>query len=857
MLVLYNKSETNFNTLGYGVLRDLKTDAFTTEVLNGVYNLEFTYIKEGWLSEYLVEGNIIKADGQLFRIRNVKKNIKDSSINVFAKHIWFDNELNNWLEDVAPTNKVGHAALSWVLDHAKETNKFTINGDCTIVSSARYVRMNPIEAIYNADNALLQVFGGEIELNNFNVFLHNRRGSNTGIQIRQDKNLSGAEYNVDLSTIATRIMPVGRDGLLLPEKYIDSPLINNYYAPFYYKLELDIGVDEDNNITLNDCYTKMRAEANNLFSKAIDKPNVTISIDFVELSKTKEYSIYSSLETAHLGDSCIVHIPGLNIDVTTRIVKIIKNCNKNIITNIELGTPKIDYVTNNNNNQTIIKNTISKLPNSVLAEAQQNATNLINHPFNGYIYISEDTGELYIMNTSDPSTATKVWKFGLGGLGYSSTGINGPYTIAITQNGQIVADFIATGTLNASVIQGLNTVNNGLYIDNYGSVTLNSATMNNAEITGGNIELVDTGTGSDPSIMIYNGDNIVYRPTPISEGTNMNGMKLLFSFANNMEPNWTGASISNVQLVTFTNGSIRYNYGYQYSDMINIWFHNDLTNEDVSLFEKEGEYYDNPGEPTINLSSLQLPSNIGTITYINTGYKDFANNNVPITSYIKYEARDPIYYKTQFTSDGAFITKEGVSASYSSNGMQINDQRGTRKFTSDGILWMTPYGQNYKDFIVNATDGVLYSGEYLIRSTNVYKASIINSGTNYLELLLDSPVGGTSTYGVSIWASDKRLKKNIKDSNINALDLVNKIRHISFKMKESPNTIPNGYLADQLQDLDNNLVFEVGEEKIKQPNESYLIPLLSKAIQELSKKLEIQEQQIKSITEKLNNISKK
>ena len=324
-----------------------------------------------------------------------------------------------------------------------------------------------------------------------------------------------------------------------------------------------------------------------------------------------------------------------------------------------------------------------------------------------------------------------------------------------------------------------------------------------------------------------------------------------------MEPNWTGASISNVQLVTFTNGSIRYNYGYQYSDMINIWFHNDLTNEDVSLFEKEGEYYDNPGEPTINLSSLQLPSNIGTITYINTGYKDFANNNVPITSYIKYEARDPIYYKTQFTSDGAFITKEGVSASYSSNGMQINDQRGTRKFTSDGILWMTPYGQNYKDFIVNATDGVLYSGEYLIRSTNVYKASIINSGTNYLELLLDSPVGGTSTYGVSIWASDKRLKKNIKDSNINALDLVNKIRHISFKMKESPNTIPNGYLADQLQDLDNNLVFEVGEEKIKQPNESYLIPLLSKAIQELSKKLEIQEQQIKSITEKLNNISKK
>lgn len=454
MLVLYDKNESSFNTLGYGVLRDLKSDAFTTEVLNGVYNLEFSYIKEGWLSEYLVEGNIIKADGQLFRIRSIKKNINDNSINVFAKHIWFDNEFNNWIEDVAPTNKVGHTALAWLLNHAKETNKYTINGDCTTVNSARYVRMNPIEAIYNADNALLDRFGGEVELNNYNVFLHNHRGSETGIQIRQDKNLSGAEYNVDLSTIATRIMPVGKDGILLPEKYVDSPYINNYYAPFYYKLDVNIGVDEDENISLNDCYTVMRNEANNLFTKGIDKPNVTISIDFVELSKTKEYSIYSNLETAHLGDSCNVYIPGLNISVTTRIVKIIKNCNKNRITNIELGTPKIDYVTNNSKNENNLKKAIIKSSDSVLSTAKKDATNLINHPFEGYIYISENTGELFIMDTNDVTTATNIWKFGLGGIGFSSTGINGPYQTAITQDGKIVADFITTGTLNTSVING-------------------------------------------------------------------------------------------------------------------------------------------------------------------------------------------------------------------------------------------------------------------------------------------------------------------------------------------------------------------------------------------------------------------
>ena len=80
MLVLYDKDSQEFETLGIGVLRDLKSDPLITEVLNGLFNLEFDYVKEGWLSEYLIEGNIIKADGQLFRIRNVDKDIKDTKI---------------------------------------------------------------------------------------------------------------------------------------------------------------------------------------------------------------------------------------------------------------------------------------------------------------------------------------------------------------------------------------------------------------------------------------------------------------------------------------------------------------------------------------------------------------------------------------------------------------------------------------------------------------------------------------------------------------------------------------------------------------------------------------------------------
>ena len=66
--------------------------------------------------------------------------------------------------------------------------------------------------------------------------------------------------------------------------------------------------------------------------------------------------------------------------------------------------------------------------------------------------------EILIMDTADITTATKVWRWNSGGLGYSSTGYAGTYTTAITQDGAIVADFITTGTLNAAEINVINLI---------------------------------------------------------------------------------------------------------------------------------------------------------------------------------------------------------------------------------------------------------------------------------------------------------------------------------------------------------------------------------------------------------------
>lgn len=453
MLILYNKDATTFNNLGLGILKDFYSNPLITEVLNGEYNLEFEYISEGWLADKLEIGNIIKARGQLFRIWNIQPDLK--KIKVLAKHIFFDLS-KNFLEDVSPTNLTSQNALTWILARTSTENDYIVTGDCTTTASARYVRKNVIDAIYNEDNALLKKFGGELELNNFNIYVHQKRGSDSGISVMYGKNLSGVQMDVDLSTVVTKIMPQGKDGLLLDELYVESPLIENYFSPFYQKIEFsDIGVDEDNNISESDAKNQLRLAAQKLFNEGIDKPTISIKFDFIELSKATEYKQYENLETVSLGDTVKAIIPKLNVSLETRVVKTVYDCLLERTTKIECGTVTPNIVTKQSENTREITNKLQEIDvSSILSEAQANATDLINHPFGGHIFISESTGELYIMNTTDPTTATQVWKWGLGGLGFSSNGISGPYGVAMTQDGKINADYITTGTLSASVIEG-------------------------------------------------------------------------------------------------------------------------------------------------------------------------------------------------------------------------------------------------------------------------------------------------------------------------------------------------------------------------------------------------------------------
>lgn len=127
--------------------------------------------------------------------------------------------------------------------------------------------------------------------------------------------------------------------------------------------------------------------------------------------------------------------------------------------------------------------------------ASNNAREILESATGGCVYFHYDANgvcdEIRIMDTNDPDTATKIWRWNINGWGYSGDG-GQTYTLAATMNGEIDADFIKTGKIKSP---------NGVYeLD----MTTGTVNMANANITGGSVN-INTDTLTDDVIRLsYN-----------------------------------------------------------------------------------------------------------------------------------------------------------------------------------------------------------------------------------------------------------------------------------------------------------------------------------------------------------------
>ncbi len=578
-MILYEKGTTDFTKNGLGHLNNVLS-AKITEELNGEYSLVFDYPLNELLSNELIEERIVKckvSDGtqQCFIIKNVVKTYEKMTIT--CSHLFY-LLLTDLAEDIYPQNLSPKPFLDWVLARANYVLPFTTTSDVSIQRSGRYVRKNLVEVIIGEqNNSMANLFGIEIKRNNWNISLNSRIGADRGEKLLYGKNITGINLTIDTNELYTRIMPIGFDGLLLPEKYVDADNINDYPYPKIGIFEFsEIRYDEndpDAYHDIEDAYTALRDAVEELYANGVNQPKINIKINWLELSKTEEYKQYSNLERVELGDTIHAEIFGLNY--TTRVIKTVYNPLNDRIEQFEIGTVQPSYASQMNKYEIALERIN---PASLLEEAQTNATSLITQAMGGYVYKTNE--ELYIMDNPNPSEAVHVWRWNINGLGYSSTGINGTYGLAMTMDGAIVADFISTGTLRTSVIQGYDSLTTEV-ANNTGQISI--LTQSVGELNSKIQDIADITTSGESTYAVINLENInESQPIMIKVHPTLTNISYLYP-RNNLYPSDT--LYMPVRTIRFTNTSTNEIFDYEIFD--------DLLYYDENTYDEFYWDYDN------------------------------------------------------------------------------------------------------------------------------------------------------------------------------------------------------------------------------------------------------------------------
>lgn len=489
--ILYEADAIDFNNNGIGALIDC-TSCIVEEERNGIYECSFIYPVTGQHYSEINPDRIVKtkanekSQNQLFRIYRITKPI-NGFVKIYCQHISYD--LNKYV--VTPFESIGTSAqaiIPEILEHARYSedhysskyrdNRFSVN--CYVNGNTKFKLEVPTEVkrcLGGMRGSVLDLFGGEYEWDNFTIKLYESRGVDSGATILYGKNLTDINQDISISSTYTSVYPyaVDSDNNVIT---LDNPIIEISNAPntataMTLPLDLSDKFEDGETITKE----KLETIANEYITS--NKPqNISDSIDisFAQLWQTEEYKNMSLLERVGLCDTVTVKYSTLGVSVKAKVIAYEYNSLTEKYEKITLGNTRSNFADMFNSKiggDDLVKQIATA--KSSLQKAIDRTTKKITGQSGGYVYISnrvatsgdiiddeeidEDIvlpdnkpGEILVMDKPTLSEATRMWRWNIGGLGYSDDGYNGPYETAITMNGEIVADFITAGHLDASVI---------------------------------------------------------------------------------------------------------------------------------------------------------------------------------------------------------------------------------------------------------------------------------------------------------------------------------------------------------------------------------------------------------------------
>lgn len=435
--ILFSPNATAFNTNGIGRLTDT-ISCEVTEERNGIYEMSLVYPMSGIHYGDIATSSIIvvkpsqNASIQAFRVYKISRPIS-GRVTVSCRHISYQLNFIPF-KPFSASSLAG--ALAGFKSNAVEPCPFTLTADFTSSSSYAVPVPASIRSYLGGQRgSIIDTYGNgaEWEWNNYNCILHAHRGADRGVVLRYGKQITDLKQEQNIENTITGIMPywLSENAKVVLNAPVEAATAANF--PFPRTVVKDFSEQWENAPTQTQLqsYTQSYINANK-----IGIPAVSISVNFVNLADTLEYKDLIPLETVNLCDTLTVDFVKLGIKTKAKVIKTVYDVLQERYKSIDIGDSRTTLSTTIEDQM----KAISVRPTYDQAQRTiDRATGVLNSGLRGHVIINRNpegwANEILFLDNENIAQAKNVLRINNVGIGFSSTGYNGPYYQSWTIDG--------------------------------------------------------------------------------------------------------------------------------------------------------------------------------------------------------------------------------------------------------------------------------------------------------------------------------------------------------------------------------------------------------------------------------------
>lgn len=448
MIKLFNATDTTYSSNGDKVI--IPTKALVHKEDNGAFYLQMecslSYIDDLLPNKLLVAPT--PQGEQAFRIQNIDK--RNDKIVLKAQHVFFDT-MNYVIQDSYVVDKTCNDAVDHLNSATDNPSPFTTSSNIVKIASYRCVR----KSLYEALQVVLERWGGHLVRNNFTFAINDSIGQDNGVELRYGKNIKTITASYDWSNVVTKLLPVGKDGLLLPDIYVTTD--NVYDIPYSKVVSFNQDNVEEDNYKDEEGNLNEEAYQNALLEDLSSKAHTYLNDNI--LPKVN-YTLSANLEKlSDIGDTIKVYDEKLGIELLTNVISFDYDCLLGEYIEVQFGNfqNSLSNLMNTvNSESSLIAEDEAYKVKVTLSDELKEATDTIWGVL-GDSYVIVEGDKILVVDTLPKENATNVIMINAGGIAFGNNGINGTFSsvwdINNTLNLQNInvtglsADLIKSGTL--------------------------------------------------------------------------------------------------------------------------------------------------------------------------------------------------------------------------------------------------------------------------------------------------------------------------------------------------------------------------------------------------------------------------